>query len=136
METPSRMTDKGGSRKLARRREADVSSCAAGHSHNALYGVLADEHRQVSRSRYVGYRTPSEGALAVDTDWIDAVMRMNEAIVAAEARFKRQVIEVIRAENRGQDTIRAEARLTTCQANLNLLRGMQSSLLGTVQVRK
>ena len=65
----------------------------------------------------------------MDTDWIDAVMRINTAIVAAEARLNTKVAELLTMAMDGQDTAEAEALLMAHGRSLGLLRAAQAHLL-------
>ena len=65
----------------------------------------------------------------MSTGWIDAVMRMNQAIVAAQTRFDAQVIVLVETADRGQDTTEAEGLLVSHRRSLNLLRTIQAQLL-------
>ena len=65
----------------------------------------------------------------MDTDWIDAVLRINTAIVAAEARLNAKVAELLTLAMDGQDTAEAEALLMAHGRSLGLLRATQAQLL-------
>ena len=65
----------------------------------------------------------------MDTDWIEAVMRINTAIVAAEARLNKKVAELLALAMEGQDTSEAEALLMAHGRSLGLLRATQAQLL-------
>jgi hypothetical protein len=65
----------------------------------------------------------------MDTNWIEAVMRTNTAIVAAEDRFNTQVALALTALIEGQDTTTAQARITICGQRLGWLRRVQAELL-------
>ena len=69
----------------------------------------------------------------MDMHWIDGVMRLNTAIVEAETRFNAQVASLVALAEQGQDTAKAEWLLTSYRTSLDLLRGMQVSMLGAVQ---
>jgi hypothetical protein len=65
----------------------------------------------------------------MDTDWIDAVMRINTAIVAAEVSLNTKVAELLALAMEGQDTADAEALLMAQGRSLGLLRATQAQLL-------
>jgi hypothetical protein len=65
----------------------------------------------------------------MDTDWIEAVMRINTAIVEAEARLNTKVAELLTLAMEGQDTADAEALLMAQGRSLGLLRATQAQLL-------
>ncbi|WP_264048373.1 hypothetical protein [Methylobacterium flocculans] len=65
----------------------------------------------------------------METDWIEAVMRTNAAIVEAEARFSAQAASLIALALSGQDTTEAEDLLLSCRKTLVLLRALQAQLL-------
>lgn len=67
----------------------------------------------------------------METDWIEAVMRTNAAIVAAEARFSAQAASLVALARSGQDTTEAEDFLLSCRKTLVLLRALQAQLLHT-----
>lgn len=62
-------------------------------------------------------------------DWIDTVMRMNAAIIEAEARLSTQVILLINTLNEGHDTMEAENLLESYRNKLVVLRDLQKKLL-------
>ena len=66
-------------------------------------------------------------------DWIEAVMRMNTAIVAAETRFNAQVGRVVAMTEGGHDTTQAEGLLVSYQRSLDLLRTLQAQLLRNLE---
>ena len=65
----------------------------------------------------------------MDTDWIEAVMRINSAVVAAEDRLAVQVSELLTMSMEGKDTAEAEALLLSCARSLVLMRATQTQLL-------
>jgi hypothetical protein len=65
----------------------------------------------------------------MDTDWIEAVMRINSAIVAAEDRLAVQVSELLTMAMEGRDMAEAEARLLSYARSLVLMRATQAQLL-------
>lgn len=65
----------------------------------------------------------------MSTGWIEAVMRLNEAIVEAEVAFDAQVITLVAAAERGQRTSEAEQLLQARKRKVALLRIMQDHLL-------
>lgn len=65
----------------------------------------------------------------MDTGWIEAVMRLNGAIIEEESRFNAQVIKLVETSNHGQDTTEAEGLLREHKRKLVLLRALQAQLL-------
>lgn len=65
----------------------------------------------------------------MDTTWLESVLRMNEAIIAAEDRLNVQVAELLNMAMEGQDTAEAEGLLLSYGHSLALLRATQAQLL-------
>ena len=65
----------------------------------------------------------------MDTCWIEAVMRINSAIVAAEDRLAVHVAELLTMAQEGKDTVEAEALLLSYTRSLVLMRATLTQLL-------
>lgn len=68
------------------------------------------------------------------TGWIEAVLRMNAQVVAAEARVHAQVAHVAEMAACAQDTTQEEALLVSYITSLGLLRAIQARLLQNTTV--
>lgn len=65
--------------------------------------------------------------------WIEALVAINEDIIACERRFHRQCILVIDLAEHGQVTAEDEMLLASYMASLTLLRACRDNLLADVQ---
>ena len=66
--------------------------------------------------------------------WIEALVAINEDIIACERRFHRQCILVIDLAEHGQVTAEDEMLLASYMTSLTLIRANRNSLLADVPV--
>ena len=69
----------------------------------------------------------------MNTNWIERVVRMNAAIVEAEARHDTQVAVLVVLANQRHDTTQAKRLLASYRQSLDLMREMQAELLRDTQ---
>ena len=63
------------------------------------------------------------------TPWIEALVAVNEDIIACERRFHRQCALVVEMAAEGQDTARDELLLASYMTSLILIRACRDDLL-------
>jgi hypothetical protein len=65
----------------------------------------------------------------VSLSWIEALVAVNEGIVACERRFHRQCALVVKRAVEGQDTAKDEILLASYMTSLTLIRTHRDNLL-------
>jgi hypothetical protein len=65
--------------------------------------------------------------------WVEALVAINEDIIACERRFHCQCALVVERAAKGQDTAKDEILLVSYMASLTLIRACRDDLLADVQ---
>lgn len=65
----------------------------------------------------------------VSMPWIEALVAVNEEIIASEKRFHAQCLRVVQMATEGQDTAEDEMLLASYLTSLALIRAHRNSLL-------
>jgi hypothetical protein len=72
----------------------------------------------------------------MDTDWIEAVMCLNQRILVTEARLRSHAVRLVEMMMEEQDTTEAEFLFLSSQRSLKVLRTTRDELLLNVDVKK